>query len=122
MDEQTINETIDFLDEVKPDSFSAAGGIILMPGTAYYSAAKQDGYIEDKFWLSVKDYKVDYYHNSKFKIFIFTKAIKSRKKIKDIKREYNFINYCEFLGKEALHFLGLGKLSEYISKKIYGAH
>lgn len=112
--ETTINETIDFLNEVKPETVSAAGGVMLMPGTAYYGLAKKSGQISDEFWLGEREYITDP-SVSKFKIFIFSKAIRNRKKIKNISDEYNIINILQYLGSRILRFFGLGKLSEMIA-------
>ncbi|MDD2807883.1 MAG: radical SAM protein [Patescibacteria group bacterium] len=106
---ESINETIDFLNDVKPDSVSFAGGVMLIPGTAYYQQAKNSGYINDDFWLSNKSYKIDNSKNSQFKNFIFVKAVKERKKIENIKNEYNLNNYFMF---------GLSNLKSFISANL----
>lgn len=50
-DEQTIDDTIQLMGEIKP-YYSNTGGILwILPGTAIYEIAKQQGLIDDDFWL-----------------------------------------------------------------------
>ena len=112
---ETVNETIDFLNDINPDSFGSIGGIILLPGTAYYNKAKNAGYIDDSYWLRDKDFPIDYSTISKFKIFIYNKAVRNRKKIVDIKKEYNFSNFTQFFAVQLLHFMGLRSFGQKIA-------
>jgi len=112
--EKTINETIDFLNIIQPGSVSFVGGIMLIPGTAYYSEAVKNDYINDSFWLSRKNFRVDYSRVSKFKIFLFIRAVKRRKKIDNIKKEYNLVNYLHFSIIEFLLFTHLKKAADYL--------
>ncbi len=115
---ETINETIDFLNAVDPDSFSTAGGLLMVPGTMYYNQAVRDGYMKDDFWLSNKSYKADFSVFSKFRLFIFTQAVRNRTKIIDLKNEYSFKNYVLFFGKEVLHMMGLKRVAEWAAHKL----
>ncbi|MEK7172951.1 MAG: radical SAM protein [Patescibacteria group bacterium] len=112
---ETVNETIDFLNEVNPDTSGTVGGIILVPGTAYYNKAKNAKYIDDSYWLKDNDFPIDYSTISRFKVFVFNKAVRNRKKITDIKKEYNFINIAQFSITQLLHILGLRNFGQKIA-------
>lgn len=113
---ETINETIDFLNHINPDSTSAAGGIMLMPGTAYYSQALSSGYISDSFWDKDTDYKIYYSNVSPFEIFLYSKAIRNRKKMRSMQNEKNWFNYLEYFVVSFFHVIGMRRLTEVIAK------
>lgn len=55
-DEDTINETIELVGEIKPySSLSGVGILWLLPGTKVYNDAVENNYIEDKYWLNTND-------------------------------------------------------------------
>jgi anaerobic magnesium-protoporphyrin IX monomethyl ester cyclase len=54
----TIDETIRFLRDTKPDVVGCAGGLWILPGTALYQNCKRIGFIDDDFWLTDEPYKV----------------------------------------------------------------
>ena len=112
---ETVNETIDFLNDLKPDTSGCIGGIILLPGTAYYNKAKSINYINDNYWLKDKEFPIDYSTISKFRVFIYNKAVRNRKKIKDIKSEYNFVNVAQFFAVQLLHRIGLRSLGKKVA-------
>lgn len=56
--EQTVRETRDFLRKTRPDEVGCAGGLWILPGTTVYQQCKQEGYIDDNFWLGDEPYKV----------------------------------------------------------------
>lgn len=115
---ETVNETIDFLNEVQPDSVSFAGGIMLVPGTVYYSQAKKAGYINDDFWLTKDSHKIDNSNVSKFRVFLFTKAIRLRRKIVDMDKECSFFNYTEYAFIKFMHFLGLRSVTQFLATQL----
>ena len=119
---ETINETIDFLKDIELESISAAGGIFLIPGTMYYYQAVENGYIDDDFWLTTQAVKPDYSVFSKFRLFIFTKAVRNRKKIVSLRSEYNAKNIILFTGKEFAHRLGLRSFAEFVAMKVADFH
>ena len=49
----TINETIDFLIQVKPDDVGYVGGLWIFPGTVLYQVAKKENLIDDFFGLLI---------------------------------------------------------------------
>ena len=115
---ETINETVDFLNDVKADSISAIGGIILTPGTAYYSIAISAGYINDKCWLANGNLVIDYSHNSRFKIFSYCNAIRSRKRILRERDIYSLKNIIKYFVIRFLQFLKLENFASKILVKV----
>jgi anaerobic magnesium-protoporphyrin IX monomethyl ester cyclase len=55
---ETLNETIDFLRQTKPDSVGCFGGLAIFPGTRLYEECKSKGIINDDFWLTNNRYKL----------------------------------------------------------------
>ncbi|MBU2541425.1 MAG: B12-binding domain-containing radical SAM protein [Candidatus Omnitrophica bacterium] len=100
---QTINETIDFLNRTNPTDVEVANGIMLFPGTELYSIAKQQGAIDDSFWLTDYTWKIYTKENSRLTLNIFTAAIQKRKKIS----RFFFLNMLhsnKFIIKEIEYF------------------
>jgi radical SAM superfamily enzyme YgiQ (UPF0313 family) len=56
--DETIEETIRFIRDTKPDIVGATGSLWIFPGTALYQKCKQAGFIDDEFWLSDEPYKI----------------------------------------------------------------
>jgi len=50
--DETINETVKFLQESEVDSIGSLGMVWVMPGTKLYYYCKSKGMIDDKFWLN----------------------------------------------------------------------
>jgi anaerobic magnesium-protoporphyrin IX monomethyl ester cyclase len=78
---ETINETIDFLNQVNPDDVGYVGGLWIFPGTALYQAAKKEGLIDDSFWLTDRSMQVYLAEHSQKEIERYTYAIIHRTKI-----------------------------------------
>lgn len=57
--EETIEETRQFIIEVKPNSFSNLPGLMVIPGTPVYNRLKKEKWIDDAFWL--KRHPAPYY-------------------------------------------------------------
>ena len=55
---ETVRDTIDFLKRTKPDEIGCVGGLWVLPGTKVYEVCKRKDFIDDKFWLSDKPYKL----------------------------------------------------------------
>ena len=67
--DETINETISFLKELKVTDIGTIGCVWVLPGTAIYRKCLKDGLITDEFWLGEKEVFVykepqfkDYWH------------------------------------------------------------
>jgi len=56
--DDTIDETIRFLRDTKPNAVGCTGGLWILPGTALYQKCKRLGFIDDDFWLTDEPYKV----------------------------------------------------------------
>ncbi len=97
---ETINETIDFLNEVDPDAVGLANGLMIFPGTKIYDYAKKAGVIDDDFWLTDYNWKVYTYENSKIKLDMFCSAINRRKKLSKFEL-VNIIRYHRFYSRAA---------------------
>lgn len=52
---QTINETINFLEDADPDEIGGGYGVSIEPGTAIYQMAKEEGLIDDDYWKSDRE-------------------------------------------------------------------
>lgn len=52
---KTIQETIDFMNEIKPDIYSFTGGVLVFPGTVYSVLMKKKGLLNDDFWIKAED-------------------------------------------------------------------
>ena len=66
--DQTINDTLQFLRESKPDGVGCVGGLWVLPGTKVYDVCKQRGLITDDYWLGSEPYMLYTAEASKEKI------------------------------------------------------
>ena len=76
---KTINQTVDFLEETQPDEIGAVGGLWILPGTKLYFNCKKLNFINDRFWLSNKPYKLYTLEHSRWVLKIFNHAYKTKK-------------------------------------------
>jgi len=53
--DETVAETINLMNDVQPDVWSTVGFVLLCPATAYYEIMKNDGKIDDSFWVREED-------------------------------------------------------------------
>ncbi|MCL1985270.1 MAG: B12-binding domain-containing radical SAM protein [Betaproteobacteria bacterium] len=51
----TIQETISLIHEIRPAQRPVIGITVILPGTAHYALARQQGIITDEYWLSGQD-------------------------------------------------------------------
>ncbi|MBF0387016.1 MAG: cobalamin-dependent protein [Candidatus Omnitrophica bacterium] len=117
---ETINETIDFLVRAKPGAIGVANGLMLFPGTEVYRQAVKKGFINDDFWLTDYNWKVDTSENSRLRLNIFVEAINARRKLSRF-FVLNMFRYHKFATKEVEIFvkdllLRLGLRGEKIRK------
>ena len=96
---QTVNETIDFLNNIKPSKVSVAPGLMVFPGTRLYEHAKEENFINDNFWLTDYNWKIYTAQNSRLKLNIFAEALRKQKKLS---RHFalNALKYHRFVTKE----------------------
>lgn len=100
----SINEAIDFLNRSKPAIVDVANGLRLFPGTELFNLAKQQGLIDENFWLSDYNWKIYTKENSRLKLNIFTTAVQKRRKLSRF-AIVNYFNYHKFVTKEIEYFL-----------------
>lgn len=86
--EETIDETIEFLQRTDSDLIGAVGGLWIFPGTGIYRYAKKLGIIDDNFWLGDQPYMIYTREHSLRKLNFFTHAIKERKKLSEMTFRY----------------------------------
>ncbi len=96
---QTINETIDFLNNAEPSIVDVANGLRIFPGTELFDLAKRKGAIDESFWLTDYNWKIYDEENSRLKLNIFTTALQKRKKLSNFSI-VNYIYYHKFVTKE----------------------
>ncbi|MBU4464012.1 MAG: B12-binding domain-containing radical SAM protein [Proteobacteria bacterium] len=87
--EETIDETIDFLQRTGVESVGTVGGLWLFPGTGTYRYAKKIGVIDDNFWLGDKSHMIYTREHSLRKLRFFIYAIRDRKKISEMTFGYH---------------------------------
>jgi len=78
---ESVNETVDFLNDTDPDNIGSVGGLWIFPGTALYTRAKREKLIDDSFWLTDEPIKVYLAEHSEKDLRKYLFAIQSRKKI-----------------------------------------
>jgi anaerobic magnesium-protoporphyrin IX monomethyl ester cyclase len=105
----TINETVEFLNEVSPHYIGSVGGLWIFPGTALYQYAKKERLIDDEFWLSDQPIQVFLAEHSQKDLQRFNFAVTKRKRLDSL----DFILNYAFEGLR----LSMTKIS--IAKKIY---
>ena len=89
--EETVDETIDFLQRIDIKEVGTVGGLWILPGTGFYRYAKQLGIIDDNFWLSDEPYMVYTHEHSLRRLRFFTHAIKNRKKLSEMTFKYRLM-------------------------------
>ncbi|MBC8551856.1 MAG: cobalamin B12-binding domain-containing protein [Candidatus Brocadiales bacterium] len=89
--EETIDETIDFLEKFDVGSIGVVGGLWIFPGTGLYRHAKKLGIIDDNFWLGNEPYMVYTHEHSLRRLRFFTHAIRNRKKLSEMTFKYRLI-------------------------------
>lgn len=78
---ETINETVDFLNQVNPDDVGFVGGLWIFPGTILYQIAKKEGIIDDSFWLENQPVQTYFAEHTQKDIRRFIFAVSRRKKL-----------------------------------------
>lgn len=56
--DETIDETIRFLQETRPDIVACTGSLWILPGTKLYQDCKRAVFIDDAYWLGDEPYKI----------------------------------------------------------------
>jgi anaerobic magnesium-protoporphyrin IX monomethyl ester cyclase len=57
-DISTINETIRFLKDIKPDVIGTMGGLMLLPGTRDFRMAVRKGLLTEDYWLTPEKFNI----------------------------------------------------------------
>ncbi|MFH1479046.1 MAG: radical SAM protein [Candidatus Omnitrophota bacterium] len=96
---ETINETIDFLNNSDPSRIGVGNGLMIFPGTRLYELSKEQKVIDDSFWLTDYSWKVYTFENSRMWLNIFGNAIDKRKKLSRY-RIVNLMKNHRFVSKE----------------------
>lgn len=73
---QTINNTVNFLKNIKPDIVATGHGLWVLPGTKVYYYCRQKGYLTDDFWLADKPFELFHWEFGKFDLNCFEIAVK----------------------------------------------
>ncbi|MFA5339926.1 MAG: radical SAM protein [Candidatus Omnitrophota bacterium] len=97
--QETINETIGFLDRAQPSAAGIANGLMIFPGTRIYEIAKKDGVIDDSFWLTDYAWKMYTFENSPLWLDIFSRALETRRKLSG-SRIVNLIRNHRFVSRQ----------------------
>jgi len=122
--EETVDDTIGFIQRIDTDLIGAVGGLWIFPGTGIYRHAKKLGIIDDSFWLGDELFMVYTQEHSLRKLKFFTHAIKKRKKLSEMTLRYRisyvFHTYIggfeeKVLGVLKKHFILNRMLGEFIS-------
>ncbi len=122
---ETINETIDFLNRTSPSRIGVGRGLMIFPGTRLYELAKENGVIDDNFWLGDFGWKIYTVENSRMFLNIFGNAIEKRHKLSrsalvNLVRNHRFVSReLEHRVKEFFSKLGLRKTRRYKYKVAY---
>ncbi|MBN2453409.1 MAG: radical SAM protein [Candidatus Omnitrophica bacterium] len=97
---ETVNETVDFLNRIRPSRVSVSPGLMVFPGTRLYEHAKKENFIDDDFWLSDYNWKIYTAENSRMQLNIYAEALRRRRKLS---RYFviNALRYNKFATKEA---------------------
>jgi anaerobic magnesium-protoporphyrin IX monomethyl ester cyclase len=80
-DVNSINETIDFLNEIRPTVVASMNGLMLLPGTKDYQRCKKESFIADDFWLGDEPFKIYTGTFSLQELMLIRKMINHRFKI-----------------------------------------
>ena len=78
---ETINETVEFLNQVMPDDVGYVGGLWIFPGTVLYQVAKKEGLIDDSIWLTDQPIRVYLAEHTQKDIRRYLYAIANRIKL-----------------------------------------
>lgn len=117
--EETIDETIDFLQKTNPEGVGTVGGLWILPGTALYRRAKKLGIISDDFWLGDAPYLVYTHEHSLSRLRFFTHAIKQRKKISEMTTGYRMAYVARDLAQTVSMRLDKYPMLKSFLKKFY---
>jgi anaerobic magnesium-protoporphyrin IX monomethyl ester cyclase len=115
--DETINETVDFINQVNPNQVGSVGGLWIFPGTALYQTAKKEKIIDDSFWLTDQPIKVYLAEHSQSDLEKYLYAIKSRKKLGTLAFKFGFA--LEPLRKFIAKFPLIKKIYRKLRKKRY---
>ena len=99
---ETINETIDFLNRTRPSRIGIGKGLMIFPGTRLYALAKENGVIDDGFWLTDYAWKTYTVENSRIWLNIFNSAIEKRRRLSRFPI-INLVKNHRFVFKELEH-------------------
>jgi anaerobic magnesium-protoporphyrin IX monomethyl ester cyclase len=113
---QTINETIDFLNEFDIKEFGHVGGLWVLPGTKLYQNFKKEGFIDDSYWLTDKPTPYYYKENSKKIIDRYVYALTTRNKIGTFEFWLGYSKIAKILRKLFSRFTLIRKLWLFIRK------
>jgi radical SAM superfamily enzyme YgiQ (UPF0313 family) len=91
--EETIDETIEFLQKTDPEGMGTVGGLWILPGTGLYRYGKKLGIIDDSYWLSDTPYMIFTQEHSLRRLRFFAHAVKERKKLSEMTVKYR-ISYA----------------------------
>ena len=121
--EETIDETIDFLQKTNPDGIGTVGGLWILPGTGLYRYAKKIGIIDDSFWLSDEPYMIYTQEHSLRRLCFFAYALKERKKLSEMtvryRVSYTLHAYREELAQKVLGVLDKHPMIKSVLKSFY---
>lgn len=117
---ETVNETIDFLDQIAFAKVSVSPGLMVFPGTSLYEHAKKENFINDDFWLTDYNWKIYTAENSRLKLNMYAEALRKRQKLSRY-FAVNALRYHKFITKEAEHGIKglLAKSGLYKKEKKY---
>jgi len=97
--QETINETVDFINRVQPSAVGIANGLMIFPGTRIYEIAKKNGVIGDDFWLTDYAWKMYTFENSPLWLDIFSRALETRRRLSRF-RLVNLIRNHRFVSRQ----------------------
>lgn len=98
---ETVNQTIDFLNETNPDQIGTRPGVYIYPGTNDYQYCKKIGFINDDYWLSNKLYATFTGEHNRLTLIVFFEALLKRKKLS----QWRIVNYYKFLSLRMRNYL-----------------
>lgn len=96
---ETVNETIDFLNNITPTRVSVVPGLMVFPGTRLYEHAKRESFINDDFWMTDYNWKVYTAENSRLRLNVFAQALRKHEKLSRY-FALNALKYHRFVTKE----------------------
>jgi radical SAM superfamily enzyme YgiQ (UPF0313 family) len=78
-DVQSLNETIDFLNRIRPDAMATMGGLMLLPGTRDYQRAVKEGLLNDDFWLGADPFMYYTKNFSRPELILIGRCVEDRR-------------------------------------------